>query len=131
MAQYIHALHNSPLPLSQSSIPFSSKSPVNQKFLDEVQWNKMITEIFSEWLTSIVHQGTNYILDLVEIFKDANDVTKELDADLISWQNEKTKWAVISRKMRDIQRYELMIFLAKRQVPGLDEDIMFICKESI
>lgn len=62
----------------------------------------MIAEIFSEWLTSIVHQGTNYISDLVQIFKDANDVTKELDADLITWKNEKTKWEVISRQMSDI-----------------------------
>lgn len=131
MAQYIHALQNSLLPLSQSSIPFSSKSPGNQKFFDEVQRNKIIAEIFSEWLTSIVDQGTNYISDLVQIFKDANEVTKELDVELISWHKEKTKWAVISKQMCDIQRYGLMNFLAERQVPGLNEDIMFICKESI
>lgn len=58
----------------------------------------MIAEIFSERLTSIVHQGTNYISDLVQIFKDANEVTKNLDVDLISWQKEKRKWAVFQRK---------------------------------
>lgn len=78
-----------------------------------------------------MHQGTNYISDLVQIFKDANDATKELDTDLIAWQKEKTKWAVISSQMRDIQHYGIMNFLVERQVPGLDEDIMFICKESI
>lgn len=38
---------------------------------------------------------------------------------------------MISKHMRDIQCYGLMNFLAERQVPGLNEDIMFICKESI
>lgn len=33
--------------------------------------------------------------------------------------------------MRDIQRYRLMNFLAENQVSGFNEDVMFICKESI
>lgn len=131
MAQYIHALHNSPLPLSQHSGPFSPKSPSNQKFLDEVQRNRMIAEVFSEWLTTIMCQATNYITDLVQIFKDTNEVTKTLDTNLVSWQKEKSKWTVISKKMRDIQHYGLMNFLAEIQVSGLNEDVMFICKESI
>lgn len=91
----------------------------------------MIAKVFSEWLTTIMCQATNYITDLVQISKDANEVTKTLDTNLVSWQKEKSKWTVISKQMRDIQCYGLINFLAENQVSGLNEDVMFICKESI
>lgn len=51
----------------------------------------MITEVFDEWLDSIVQQGTYYIASLVKVYDNVITMTKELDLEAIAWEKERTK----------------------------------------
>lgn len=80
MAEYINAIHHpSPQPLSQISLCFDPKSPMNQNLLDKVQWNRMMAETFDEWLEFLMQQGVGYIANLIRVYEDSLTITQELE----------------------------------------------------
>lgn len=90
--------------MSQVGVSFDPKSPTNQKMLDQVQRNRMVTEMFNKCLGLIIQQGSDYIVSLVKVYEDAVTMTKELELEVVAWEKERTKWVAVLAQMNDIQK---------------------------
>lgn len=113
------------------SLSLDPKSPVNQKLLDQVQRSRMIADIFDEWIDSIVQQGTNYIASLIKVYDNAIAVSKELDLEATTWDNEKNKWVAVLAQMNDVQKFGIMKFLAEKPVDNMDDNVLYASKKNV
>lgn len=68
---------------------------------------------------------------MVKVFENTEFVGKELETEIIAWEKEKSERVVVLKQMRDTQRYGVMNFLAEKPSHGLDDNVLFVCKENI
>lgn len=50
---------------------------------------------------------------------------------MIAWEKESNKWAAVLIQMKDVQKYGVMKFLAKKAVKDLDDKVFYVAKENI
>lgn len=132
MAKYINAIHNpNPQPLSQIPVSFDSKCLANQKMLDQVQRNRVVMEMFNKWMDLIIQQGSEYINNLVKVYKDAEILSKELEPEIVAWEKERVKWVAVLAQMNDVQKYGLVKFLAEKPVENLDDNVLYVLKKNV
>lgn len=132
MAKYIEAINNPNLqPISHTPTSFDPKSPINQKKIEQIQNCRLIKDVVVDWLDEIQKIGGKYFVDLSKVHDDANTVTKELENEIVKWKNEEAEWVKREAQMRKVQKYGVMKFLSEKPVPGLGDNILYICQQNV
>lgn len=91
----------------------------------------MVAEMFNKWLDLIIQQGSNYIVSLVKVYKDAVTVSKELELEAVSWEKERTKWVAVLVQMNDVQKFGVTKFLAEKPMESLDDNVLYVSKKNV
>lgn len=99
--------------------------------LDQVQRNRVVKEMFNKWLDLIIRQGSNYIVNLVKVYKDAEIVSKELELETVAWEKERIKWVAVFAQINDIQKYGVMKLLAKKSVENVDDNLLYVSRKNV
>lgn len=82
--------------------------------------------MFNKWLELIMQHGSDYIINLVKVYKDVETMSKELELEMMAWEKERIKWVAVLAQMNDIQKYGVMKFLAEKLVENLDGNVLCV-----
>lgn len=87
--------------------------------------------MFNEWLDLIIQQGSDHIINLVKVYKDAETVSRELELETMAWEKEMIKQLAVLAQMNDTQKYGVMKFLAEKLVENLDDKVFYVSRKNV
>lgn len=87
--------------------------------------------MFNKGLDLIIQQGSDYISNLVKVYKDAKTMSKELELEIAAWEKERIKWVAVLAQMNNVQKYGVMKFLAEKLVENLDDNVLYVPKKNM
>lgn len=88
-------------------------------------------EMFNKWLSLIIQHGSNYICNLVKVYKDVETMSKEIELERTAWEKEWIKWVAVLVQMNGVQKYGVMKFLAKKTVENLDDNVLYVSNKNV
>lgn len=91
----------------------------------------MITEVFLEQLEGIIQAGSSYIKDPSKAYDDVKVVIKYLETEIVLWRKEEAKWLAVIAQMGEVKKYGVIKFLAKKAMPRLDDNVLYVCQKNI
>lgn len=87
--------------------------------------------MFNKWLYLIIQQGSDYISNLVKVYKDVETLSQKLELETTTWEKERIKWVAVLAQMNDVQKYGVMKLLAKKSVKNLDDNVLYVSKKNV